>query len=49
MNKSEGGSGPGLGSSAEHEITDGHRVSPHGNPTKGNDLKKGRRDVDETN
>ena len=31
MNKSEGGSEPGQDTSAEYEIIDGHRVSPHVN------------------
>ena len=43
------GSGPGQGTSAGYEITDGHCASPPGNPTKGKDLKEGRRDVGETN
>ena len=50
VNKSENGSGPGQGTSAEYEITDGHRVSPpHENPSKGYDLEEVRRDGGETN
>ena len=48
LNKSEGGSGPVQGTSAEYEITDGHCVSPPGNPTKGKDVEEGQRDVGET-
>ena len=33
----------------EHEISDGHRISPHGNTMKGNDLEKDRRVDGETN
>ena len=33
-------SGPGQGTSAEYEKTDGHCVPPAGNPTKGNDLEE---------
>ena len=36
--------GPGQGTSTEYEITDGHRVSPPGHPTKGNYLEEARRD-----
>ena len=43
------GSGPGQGMSAGYEITNGHCVSPHGNPTKGKDIEEDRRDVGETN
>ena len=43
MNKSEDGSGPEQGTSAGYEITDGHCVSPPGNPKK-KDLEDGRRD-----
>ena len=46
MNKSEDGNGPGQGMSAGYEITDGHCVSPPGNPTKGKDLEEDRRDED---
>ena len=35
LNKSEDGSGPGQGTSAGYGITDGHCVSPPGNPMKG--------------
>ena len=49
MNKSEDGSGSGQGTSAGCEITDGHCVSPLGNPTKGKDLEVDWRDVGETN
>ena len=45
----EHGSGPGLGTSAGYERTDGHSVSPTGNPTKVKDLEADRRDVGETN
>ena len=48
-NKSEDGSGPGQGTSAGYEITDGHCVSPPGNHTKGKNLEEGRRDGGETN
>ena len=41
--------GPGQGTSTEYEITDGHRVSPPGHPTKGNYLEEARRDDGETN
>ena len=44
MNKSEDGSGPGQGTSAGYEITDGHCASPPENPTKGKDLEEDRRD-----
>ena len=40
MNKSEDGSEPGQGTSVGYEITDGHCVSPPGNPTKGKDLEE---------
>ena len=46
---SEDGSGPGRGTSAGYKITDGHCVSPTGNPTKGKDLEEDRRDGGETN
>ena len=49
MNNSEEGSGHGQGTSAEYEITNGHRVSPPGNPMKGNDVDDDRRDDGETN
>ena len=49
MNKSEDGSGPGQGTSAGYEITDGHCVSPPGKTTKEKDLAEDRRDVGETN
>ena len=39
----------GKGASAEYEITDGHRESLPGNPTKGNYIQEGRRDGRETN
>ena len=42
MNKSEGGSGHGQGTSAGYKITDG-------NPTKGKYQEEGRRDGGETN
>ena len=48
MNKSQDGSGPEQGTSAGYEITDGHRESPLGNPTKGKDLEEDRRYVGET-
>jgi len=38
------GGGPWQGTLAEYEITDGHRVSPPGNPTKGNYLEEDGRD-----
>jgi len=44
LNHSEDGSGPGQGTSAEHETTDGHCVASPGNPTKGNDLEENWRD-----
>ena len=37
------------GTSARYEITDGHCVSPPGNPTKGKDLEEDRRDSGERN
>ena len=40
LNKSEHGGGPGFATSVECEITDGFRVSPPINPTKGNDLRR---------
>ena len=40
---------PGQGTSAGYEMTDGHCISPLGNPTKGKDLGEDRRDVGETN
>ena len=43
------GSRPGQGTSAGYEITNGHCVSPPGNPMKGKDLEENRRDVGETN
>ena len=46
--KSEDGSGTGQGALAGYEITDGHCVSPPGNPTR-KDLEEDRRDVGETN
>ena len=49
MDKSEDGNGPGQGTSAGYEITDGHTVSLPGNPTKGNDLEEDQRDDGETN
>ena len=49
MNNSEDGSEDGQGTSAEYKITDRHRVSPPGNPTKGNDGDKARRDDGERN
>ena len=39
----------GQGTSAGHEITYGHCVSPPGNPTKGTELEEDRRDDGETN
>ena len=33
----------------QDDITDGHCVSPSGNPTKGKDLEEGRQDGGETN
>ena len=42
LNKSGDGSGPGQGTSAGYENTNGHCVSPPGNPTKGKDLEEGR-------
>ena len=47
--KSEDGSVHGQGTSAGYEITDGHSVLPHGNPTKGIHLEEGRRDGGEKN
>ena len=41
--------GSGQGTSTEYKITDGHRVSPPGHPTKGNYLEEARRDDGETN
>ena len=49
LNNSEDGSGPGQGTSAEYEITDGHNVSPPGNLAKGQYLEEDRRDGGETN
>ena len=45
----EDGSGPGQGTSAGYEITDGHCLSPSGNTTKGKHLEEGRLDGGETN
>ena len=42
-------SGSGQGMSAGYEITNGHCVSPPGNPTKGKDLEEDRREGEETN
>ena len=47
--ESEGVSGPGQCTSAGYAITDGHCISPVGNPTKGIELEKGRGDGGETN
>ena len=49
MKKSEDGSGPELGTSAEYEITDGHCISLPGNLSKGKDLEEDQRDGGETN
>ena len=43
------GSGPGQGTLAAYEITNGHHVSPPGNPTKGKDLEEEWRDDGDTN
>ena len=43
--KSEDGTGPGHGTSAGYEITDGYCVSPAQNLTKRSDLEKDRRDM----
>ena len=40
LGKSEDVSGPGQGTSAGYEITDGHCISPTGNPMKGKDLEE---------
>ena len=42
-------SGPEQGTSAGYEITDGHCVSPPGNPMKGKDVEEGQRDSGEMN
>ena len=47
MTKSEDGSGPGQGTSAGFEITDGHCVSSPGNPTKGRPARSWRDDLDD--
>jgi len=47
--KSEDRRGAGQGSSAEYEITNGHCVSPPGNPTDIKHLEEDRRDGGETN
>ena len=44
-----GRSGLGQGTSAGYEVTDGHYVSPPGNPTKGNDLEEDQPVDGETN
>ena len=43
------GNGPGQGTSAGHEINDGHCVSPPGHPANRKDLEEDWRDVGETN
>ena len=45
LKKSEDGSGPGQGTSAGYEITDGHCASPHGHPTKGKYIEEDRRET----
>jgi len=45
LNSSEEGSGSGQVASVEYEITDGNRISPPGNPMKGNDLEEDLRNV----
>ena len=52
MNKSEDGSGPGQGMSAEYEISDdrdGHHISPPENPINRTNLEEDRQDDGETN
>ena len=49
MNKPDDRRGPGQGTSAGYEITDGPCVSPAGNTTKGKDLEEDRRNGGETN
>jgi len=44
----ESGSEPEQSTSVEYEITYGHRVSPSGKITKGNDREEDRRDDEET-
>ena len=36
--------GPGQGTSAGYEVTDGQCLSPRGNPAKGKDLEEDRQD-----
>ena len=42
-------SGHGQGTSTEYVITNEHRISPPGNPIKGNDLEEDRREDGEMN
>ena len=43
MNKLEDRSGPGQGTSTDPETTNGHPISPPGNPMKGNNLEEHQR------
>ena len=47
--KSEDGSGPERGMSAEYDGRDGHHISPPGNPMKRNNLEEDRQVGRETN
>ena len=49
FNKSENGTTPGHSTSAEYEITEGHCVSPPGNPMNEKDLDEDRRNGGQTN